>query len=104
MQPRKNFTERTAERESVDAGRFHLREQKTAMSMLLRPLQRGRVVLDQIALVLGVIMDHSHQLPPDLSVIVDDEQLHYCEGAVKGGGKRFSSFVGSARTAWSWSL
>src|SRR5437763_1647915 len=104
LQPGKNFAERTAERETVDAGRFQLREQETAAGMLVRPFQRGRIAPGQIALVHGVIVHHSRQLPSDLSVIVDDEQLHYCEGAVKGGGKRFSSFVGSARTAWSWSL
>jgi hypothetical protein len=29
---------------------------------------------------------------------------NHCAGAVKGGGKRFKSRFGSARTAWSWSL
>ena len=40
---------------------------------------------------------------PPIIVAVDDEPSPHC-GAVKGGGKRLRSFVGSARTACNWSL
>ena len=46
----------------------------------------------------GVAFAGSFIILTYLSVVVDDEQLHYC-GAVSGGGNRFSNFEGSARTA-----
>ena len=41
---------------------------------------------------------------PPIIIVVGDEPLPHCKGAVNGGGKRFRSFVGSARTACNWSL
>jgi hypothetical protein len=72
--------------------------------MLLCPLLRRRVALYHIAGMFGVVCHHRCQLLLHLSVVVDDEELRYCEGAVNGGGNRFRSFVGSARTACNWSL
>jgi len=99
----KNFAERAAESQSIDAGAVELREEKIATRMFLRPLLRRRIGRDEIALVFGILRHHSGQLFPHFSIVVDDEQLHYC-GAVSGGGNQFSSLVGSARTACNCSL
>ena len=99
LQSRKNFTERATERETIYRGPLELRQQKSALVVLPRPMVCGCVAFNKVALVRGVLLHHAHQLLPDLSVVVDNEQLHHCDGAVKGGGKRLRSFVGSARTA-----
>ena len=65
------------------------------------PIHGRGIAADEFAIVPGVIFHHLHQRLAHLGVMVHDEQLHYCEGAVKGGGKRFSNFVGSARLSWS---
>jgi hypothetical protein len=44
-----------------------------------------------------VVLDHLHQRFPHFRIAVDDEQLHYCGGAVLGAGKRVKSRLGSAR-------
>ena len=99
----KNFAQGAAESQSIDAGAVELREKKIATRMFLRPLLGGRIARAEIALVFGIVRHHPGQLFPHFSIVVDDEQLHYC-GAVSGGGNKFSSLVGSARTACNCSL
>ncbi|MDP9003431.1 MAG: hypothetical protein M3N12_01420 [Verrucomicrobiota bacterium] len=77
LDPGENLTQQTAEREPIDRGTFQLREKNFATGVLATPAERGLVALDQLALMLGVILHHCHQLSPHLSVVVDDEQLHH---------------------------
>ena len=67
--------------------------------MTLRPRIRLGAAGNQIAIVRRVILHHLHQLFAELGIAVHDEHLHHCVGAVNGGGKRFKSRLGSARTA-----
>ncbi len=63
----------------------------------------NRVLTMAIPFYIYELTDHFLERLADLGLVMDDEQLHYCGGAVKGGGKRLSSLVGSARTACNWS-
>src|SRR2546430_17738005 len=47
----KNFAQRAAKSQSIDAGAVELREKKIATRMFLRPRLRGRIAPDEIALV-----------------------------------------------------
>ena len=63
------------------------------------PLQRGLIRRDIISRLRRVFLHHRLEWLPDFFFVVDNEQMHYWGGAVNGGGKRLSKWVGSARTA-----
>ena len=90
-----------AEGEAIDALSLKLRDQQRTTRNAARPIERAGIGDGEAAMVLRIFGHHLHQLLSDLSVVVDDEQLHYGEESVSGGGKRFSNFVGSARTSCS---
>jgi hypothetical protein len=64
-------------------------------------VEGGGVAANKVRLVRSIFAHDFDQLIPDLGLVVDYEQLHHCGGAVKGGGKRLSRRVGSARIACS---
>ncbi len=101
LQTGKDVAERRAEGQAIDAVSLKLRDQERTTRDAARPIERAGVRDGEAAVVLGVFRHHLHQLLSDLSVVVDDEQLHYGDERVSGGGKRFSNFVGSARTSCS---
>ena len=71
------------------------------MRIMASPVNRRTIAPDEMTLMARIIFHHLRQRLAHLGVAVDDEQLHYCGGAVKGAGKRVNNLVGSARLSWS---
>jgi hypothetical protein len=63
----------------------------------------GPVGCDEIRRGLGLFPHQVEESLSDLRLVMNDTQLHHCDGAVNGGGKSFNNRVGSARTSCSWS-
>jgi hypothetical protein len=80
--PGKDFSQCRAKNEPVDSIRRQLRQKKVAALMAPRPIHSRSFVRNEMAMVRRITFHHLHQRFAHFGIVVHDQQLHYCGGAV----------------------